>query len=315
MMSTGYLMIYICIHLDAITEIKERHMRTPSVICFLGFGEAAEALCAGFSNIKRIAWDIKLDDPNESVACRERIEDSGVIVAQSLSEAVNDADWILSLVTADQASIACREAALHLKGGSLYFEMNSCSPGTKKANAKMVSNADAVPFDVAIMSPVNPSRLKTPLLVSGHNSDQVAEIWSSFGYQAKAFSDDIGGASSVKMTRSIMIKGLEALSAECLLTAKKLGIEEHIIESLNKSFAGFDWYKKGGYNLERMIQHGIRRAAEMREVVNTINEAGIPCNMTKSTVEWQQRIGDMHLNAETESFNDLATEVIKKLER
>lgn len=289
-------------------------MRKPTTICFIGFGEAAEALCAGFSAIKRIAWDIKLDDPNESAPCKKRIEDSGVIAASSLSEAVCESDWILSLVTADQASIACHQASHYLKSGSSYFEMNSCSPGTKKANAEAVSNANAIPFDVAIMSPVNPSRLQTPLLLSGHNSDQASDIWSSFGYQAKAFSEDIGGASSVKMTRSIMIKGLEALSAECLLTAKKLGIEQHILDSLNKSFAGFDWHEKGGYNLERMMQHGIRRAAEMREVVNTINEAGIPSNMTQSTVEWQQRIGDMHLTAESESFDHLAIQVINRLD-
>ena len=110
-----------------------------------------------------------------------------------------------------------------------------------------------------------------------------------------------------------MIKGIEALSAECLLTAKKLGIEETVIESLNNSFQGLDWSTRGGYNLERMCRHGIRRAAEMREVVNTIEEAGIDSEMTRSTVQWQQRIGEMGLQPSTDDLDEVVNLVLKKM--
>ena len=122
------------------------------------------------------------------------------------------------------------------------------------------------------------------------------------------FGEAVGQASAVKMTRSIMIKGIEALSAECLLTAKKLGIEETVIESLNNSFQGLDWSTRGGYNLER-----IRRAAEMREVVNTIEEAGIDSEMTRSTVQWQQRIGEMGLQPSTDDLDEVVNLVLKKM--
>jgi len=108
------------------------------------------------------------------------------------------------------------------------------------------------------------------------------------------------------MTRSIMIKGVEALSAECFLTAQRLGIQPEIVASLSKSFDGLDWLKRGGYNLERMSKHGIRRAAEMREVVATIEEAGLSADMTRSTVEWQQRIGELALDPDTEDLAKLS---------
>lgn len=287
-------------------------MNTPQNICFIGFGEAAEALSGGFSEHRSTTWDIKQNGP-ESAQIEARVKLTNVAIANSCEEAVSQADWIISLVTADQAQSACIEASKFLKTGAYYFEMNSCSPGTKKANASIIGDVGGHLIDIAIMSPVNPSRLNTPLLFSGPNAEIVEPTWSSLGYNTSVFGSHVGEASAVKMTRSIMIKGLEALSAECLLTARELGIENHIINSLNKSFEGFDWGIKGGYNLERMLQHGIRRAAEMREVVNTIKETGLPCHMTESTVVWQQLIGDLKANPQSENFEQLADYVRERI--
>ena len=170
----------------------------------------------------------------------------------------------------------------------------------------MVANAGGVLADVAIMSPVNPSRLETPLLVSGPSADDCVNFLNYFGYNASFCGPDVGQASALKMTRSIMIKGVEALSAECFLTAQRLGIQPEIVASLTKSFDGLDWLTRGGYNLERMSRHGIRRAAEMREVVATIQETGLSADMTRSTVEWQQRIGDLALDPDTEDLAKLS---------
>ena len=113
--------------------------------------------------------------------------------------------------------------------------------------------------------------------------------------------------------RSIMIKGVEALSAECFLTAERLGIQPEIVTSLTRSFEGLDWLKRGGYNLERMCSHGIRRAAEMREAVATIEEAGLPADMTRSTVEWQRRVGDLGLSLDTDDLVIVSRSINEKL--
>jgi 3-hydroxyisobutyrate dehydrogenase-like beta-hydroxyacid dehydrogenase len=288
------------------------NFQRPQTVCFIGFGEAAEALCEGFLRADCRAWDVKLDGV-ERDSMVERIGIKGIVVADSLEDGVRDADWIVSLVTADQAGLVCQSAASLIKKRAVYLEMNSCSPGTKQRNALTISEAGGVLIDVAIMSPVNPLRMDTPMLMSGAGGDQVIRLFSDFGYVVEIFGEAVGQASAVKMTRSIMIKGIEALSAECLLTAKKLGIEETVIESLNNSFQGLDWSTRGGYNLERMCRHGIRRAAEMREVVNTIEEAGIDSEMTRSTVQWQQRIGEMGLQPSTDDLDEVVNLVLKKM--
>lgn len=280
-------------------------------ICFIGFGEAGEALSGGFRSHGSVAWDKKLLVDRRGF--RERIQSAGFKPAESLEDALDGVDWVISLVTADQAAVVCEQVCSNSRAKFTYLEMNSCSPGTKRANAHMVADAGGVLADIAIMSPVNPSRLETPLLVSGPSAGDCVSFLNHFGYNASLCGPEVGQASAIKMTRSIMIKGVEALSAECFLTAERLGIQPEIVASLTKSFDGLDWLSRGGYNLERMCKHGIRRAAEMREVVATIQETGLPANMTRSTVDWQQTIGDLALDSDTENLAELSQLVSKRL--
>ncbi|MEK9670689.1 MAG: 6-phosphogluconate dehydrogenase, partial [Gammaproteobacteria bacterium] len=129
-------------------------------ICFVGFGEAGEALSGGFRSQSPVAWDLKL--LTDTFTCRERIQRAGFQPASSLEDALEGIDWVISLVTADQAGVVCEQVCSSARSKFTYLEMNSCSPGTKRSNAQMVANAGGVLADVAIMSPVNPSRLETP---------------------------------------------------------------------------------------------------------------------------------------------------------
>jgi len=105
----------------------------------------------------------------------------------------------------------------------------------------------------------------------------------------------VGAAIAMKMVRSVMIKGLEALTQECFLAARAGGVEDRIIASLTQTFPTLDWAKIADYNLERMASHGIRRAAEMREVAQTLQDMGVEPLMTRGTIERQQRTGDAKL--------------------
>jgi 3-hydroxyisobutyrate dehydrogenase-like beta-hydroxyacid dehydrogenase len=104
---------------------------------------------------------------------------------------------------------------------------------------------------------------------------------------------EIGRASSIKMLRSVMIKGLEALTAECFLAARRAGVEEEVIGSLEVSDPDIKWRERGTYNLERMMVHGARRAAEMKEVAITVEELGLGGEMAAAAALWQQAIADI----------------------
>jgi 3-hydroxyisobutyrate dehydrogenase-like beta-hydroxyacid dehydrogenase len=135
----------------------------------------------------------------------------------------------------------------------------------------------------------------------------------SLGMDVRVIEGDVGRASSIKMIRSIMVKGIEALTLECLLSAVAAGVEDEVIASLDASMPGWDWAARAAYNMERTTTHGARRAAEMREVVTTISDLGLPARMSPATVVWQQNMGDLGLTGRPEDYQNRAKAILAAL--
>lgn len=222
----------------------------------------------------------------------------------TLAEALVDAAIVLSLVTADEALAAANEAAGFIAPGTLYLDLNSVAPETKRAAARAVEAVGAHYVDVAVMSPVQPAALSAPLLVSAPSADRAARALSDLGFtQVRVVGDKVGRASSIKMIRSVMIKGIEALSAECVLAASEAGVLDEVVVSLDASWPGADWGTRADYNLDRMMIHGLRRSAEMEEVVRTLDDLGVGSAMSRGTVVRQAAIGTLGLRPPPEGLN------------
>ena len=269
-------------------------------IAFVGFGEAACAFLEGWAvdDPARIkAYDIKTDQAETRQSLLDRYRQYGVTGCTTAAEAVAQADVVFSLVTADCARAAAHTAAPALRASALWLDCNSCAPDTKKAAAAVVEAANARYVDVAVMAPVLPQRHRVPLLLSGPHADDALGILQSLGMRPESAGDTVGQASSIKMLRSVMVKGIEALCAECLIAARRAGVQDQVIASLNASATQRDFGTQASYNIERMMVHGIRRAAEMREVAVTVAALGLPDDMATATAAWQERIGKLGLEA------------------
>jgi 3-hydroxyisobutyrate dehydrogenase-like beta-hydroxyacid dehydrogenase len=250
-------------------------------VTLIGFGEAG----ATFAQAGQWAGNARsYDIAPERVAAMAQC---AVLSCASVAEALDGASLVLSLVTADQALDAARVAATHIARDALYCDMNSVSPGTKQQAAALIEAAGGRYVDVAVMAPVNPARLAVPLLLSGpHANDGLAAL-ARLGFTGlRIVGERIGQASTIKMLRSVMYKGMEALTAECLIACARAGVTGEVLGSF-----GGDWASGADYRLDRMLAHGRRRAAEMREAVRTLEELGVEPLMTRGTVERQQRIG------------------------
>lgn len=294
-------------------------MSTDLSLACIGFGEAAQAFVAGWGSERAAhlrAFDIKTDAMDATVAGAKRADyaRAGITGCATLAEALNGATVVFSLVTADQAARAAEAAAPHLAPGALFLDCNSCAPGTKARNAALIEAAGGRYVDVAVMAPVHPKLHKTPLLLSGPHAPAALEAVSALDMAGKIAEGAVGRASSIKMIRSIMMKGMEALFAECVLAGRRAGVDGVVLDSLDVTYPGFDFKAKAAYMLERSMTHGIRRAAEMREVAKTVEDLGIPNGMAAATVDWQQRLGDLHLDAtQAEDYTGRADRVLAGL--
>ena len=167
------------------------------------------------------------------------------------------------------------------------------------------------------MAPVHPRLHRTPLLISGPHAQAAAPVLAALDMAATIHDGPVGSSSAIKMIRSIMMKGLEALVCECVLAGRKAGVIETVLDSLDDTYPGFDWKKRSAYMLERVMTHGVRRAAEMREVALTVGLLGLDGAMSRASVGWQQAIGDLGLRCSSEEAADyrvLAEKILARLD-
>ncbi|MEO6552387.1 MAG: DUF1932 domain-containing protein [Croceibacterium sp.] len=254
-------------------------------MALIGFGEAGSAFAAapGWRGVTR-AWDI-LPERRAATAA------SGVETAETAAAALGGRAFVLSLVTADAALDVAREFAPLLPEGALWCNMNSVAPGTKRAAAAAIESAGARFVDVAVMAPVEKG-LGVPLLLSGAHALAAKPLLEALGFtNIRIAGDDVGQASAIKMIRSVMVKGIEALSAECAAAAEAAGVLGEVTASLDASETRLGWADRIAYNRERMAAHGLRRAAEMEESAKTLQGLGVEPVMTRSTIELQRRVG------------------------
>ncbi len=260
---------------------------TPALI---GFGEAGSTFALAGDWAARV-FDIKTagDDRASMLA---RYKDCGVTGADSLAGALLGACAVISVVTADQALAVAEAAAQVIEKDALFFDMNSVAPDTKRAAATAITAAGGRYVDVAVMSPVNPARMGVPLLVSGPHADAGCAALGDFGFsKVRAVGDAVGRASTIKMLRSVIFKGMEALTAECVLACQKADVLDDVLGSL-----GAEWPALADYRLDRMMVHGVRRAAEMEESAKTLESLGVEPLMTRGTIERQRTLGRLGIS-------------------
>jgi 3-hydroxyisobutyrate dehydrogenase-like beta-hydroxyacid dehydrogenase len=271
-------------------------MITPSsTIALIGFGEAGSIL--GQELARRgchvRAYDILLDDRIAASRMRHRIELAGADVAPTLQAALSSAKLVIAAVTASCASQVARDSAMLLGAGQIYMDINSVAPDSKRDSARHIEAGGAHYLDAAVMAPVPPQRLAVPMLLGGAKAMELAPALNALGFATRAVSSEVGVASAIKMCRSVVIKGLEALTVECLLTARHYGVEPAVLQSLSATFPAMGWNEtQPDYLISRVAEHGRRRAAEMREVAATVRGAGIEPHMSSATAARQDALID-----------------------
>ncbi|HEX4095284.1 MAG TPA: DUF1932 domain-containing protein [Caulobacteraceae bacterium] len=258
-------------------------MSLPDHICLIGFGEVGRIFARDLKalGVGRItAFDPLFADaaskPSASAA------EGGVEACGSADEAVRGADLVVSAVTAAQAMAAATSTLGALKPGAFVLDVNSASPGVKAAACEAVNAAGGRYVEAAVMSSAPPKGLKTRMLLGGAQAGDFLTFAKDLQLDAKVFSEEVGLASAAKMCRSVMIKGVEALLAECLLSARHYGVEKTVLGSLGDLLPNPDWEKHARYMISRSLLHGKRRAEEMREVARTVEDAGIEPWMSRA---------------------------------
>ena len=265
-------------------------------IGLIGYGEVGKTFSIGLKDQPGVsavgAWDLKFADPDTRHFELDHCSMRGIAGHGSMRELCEASDLIISAVTASNTLAVAQEAAQFIRAGSVFLDFNSASPGTKQRAAALIDARGADYVEAGLMTSVPPYGIRVPMLLGGVQAAPLAAALSAWGLDAKAVSEKLGVASAIKMCRSVMIKGLEALVIESYTTARQYGVEEHVLPTLQETFPSIDWQQQGAYFFSRVVQHGKRRAEEMREAANTVREAGFEPFMSAAIADKQQAVAD-----------------------
>jgi 3-hydroxyisobutyrate dehydrogenase-like beta-hydroxyacid dehydrogenase len=261
-------------------------------VTLIGYGEVGRILAEDLrqQGLAVTAFDLKLHG-EAGQPLREHALLHGVALAAI--SAARGADLVISAVTASQAVPVAGACAPGMAPGGYFLDFNSASPGAKIRAAEIIDAVGARYVEGAVMTSIPPYRIKVPLLLGGPAAAALAPRLNAHGFAAKVHSDTLGVASATKMCRSVMIKGLEAMVIESFTTARHYGVEDAVIASLQETFPGIDWEKQGAYFFQRVIEHGRRRSEEVREVAETVREAGLAPHSASGTAERQAWVADL----------------------
>ena len=260
----------------------------------VGYGEVGRILAEDLraQGVTVSACDLKLAG-GQAAALRTHAASHGVQLTSSHAELATCADFIVSAVTASQTEAVARACAPAIRPGVFFLDFNSASPGAKQRAAALIDGAGGRYVEGALMTSIPPYRIKVPLLLGGAWAGELTPLLNALGFAAKVASDQLGVASATKMCRSVMIKGLEAMVIESFTAARHYGVEDAVVASLYETFPGIDWEKQAAYFFQRVIEHGRRRSEEVREVAETVRDAGLTPWSASGTAERQAFVADL----------------------
>lgn len=266
-------------------------------VAVIGYGEVGRIFSKALLMLPHVrisAYDILFDDPADGPRRIAEAREDGVNSGTSAAAAAAGADLVFSAVTADRTLAVAEAAAGYLQPGQIFVDINSASPVTKRTAAELIGPTGAHYVEGAVMSPVLPVGLRVPILAGGPAAERTAALLNALGMNVTPVTSEPGRASAMKLCRSIMIKGIEALIIDCAHAARSWGVEKEVYSSLSDTFPSVDWPKLAETMSARVAKHGVRRAAEMREAAEMIADIGRNPDLCRSIADSHERHARTH---------------------
>jgi 3-hydroxyisobutyrate dehydrogenase-like beta-hydroxyacid dehydrogenase len=279
---------------------------SPRVIALLGFGEAGSAVARGLAaeggwrgplkpgdNAPRrvIAIDPALDKDARGTALGKEARRLEIAISDRYTEALSEADLVICAVQGEHALDAATSAAPLLKKGAHYLDLCTVTGAMADEDRITIEATGGRYVDVAVMGGFFKSGIKAKMLVAGGEAQAAVDWMNANGFDAKYLGLKPGSASSVKMVRSVVMKGLEALGIEALVTAERQGIREEVLDCFSDVDL-VDFRDHLASLVQTDIVHAHRRWEEMGLVAQTLRETGVEPLMTVATEKSLRRSVD-----------------------
>lgn len=270
-------------------------------VAYIGYGEAGYNITKGWKagGLEDIvAYDANKDHPIKGELIRRRAAEVGVPLLETVQEAVKDADFIFNNTSAAVALPICETVLPTLHAGQTYIDLNATSPETKKKMAEVPHAAGVWFCDVGVMGGINEKAHKTKMYVSGAQEGVKLfyDTFTPYGMDIHPLNAPAGGASAIKMFKSVFSKGIPQLLFESMLPAAQYGVLDEYMKNIDNTFKNRTVSEFAEKILSRTVVNAERRSHELEEVVQTLESMGMDADMSRGTMNRLQKMVDTGLS-------------------
>jgi 3-hydroxyisobutyrate dehydrogenase-like beta-hydroxyacid dehydrogenase len=264
-------------------------LSTNPIIGFIGFGEVAYYLSRGLrkEGVEHIlAYARSMAKPGYGEGIRHRAQEAGVELTPTLEELVTRSELVISAVYGHVALEVAEDAARFIHPGSLFADLNNAPPSAKKQGAEVIHAKGAKFVDIGLFETPARAEHKALMVVSGDGAELFKEVMSKYGMNIEVIPGEAGKATTIKTLANIYIKGIQALCLELALSAYQAGVDLDLlgplvvrpVATLPREQDMAFWIVRGGL-------YATRKAAELQDMLETIEGWGIDPIMMKATIQ------------------------------
>ena len=213
----------------------------------------------------------------------------GVRRCEAPAEAVADAQAVIALTAASEATTALEQAFDEIPATAVYADFSTAAASLKRELAHRAAQRNLVFADVALLAVVPGNGIRTTALASGDGADRFSELFQPLGMPVSSLGGEAGAAATRKLLRSVFMKGLAGVMIEALEAASAADLDDWLWENLSTEIANAD-----AALLKRLVAgtgpHAKRRLHEMEASAQLLEELGVEPVMTRGTVENLRRV-------------------------
>jgi 3-hydroxyisobutyrate dehydrogenase-like beta-hydroxyacid dehydrogenase len=249
------------------------------IIGFLGLGEVGTSYSMGLASegVTVKGYDVLMTKHS----CADRFKKcatGGVKLVSCPKDLVEGCDYIIAVTTSHVAIETAKMVQPYIKAGQIYIELNSAWSKIKEEIRSILKNVDVV--DGATMGSPLIHKHKVKIFISGGKGKEVADTLNGYGMNLRFLSEKFGTASNIKIVRSDFMKPLEACFVECMVLARKLGIEKEIFDTICETFNSAPIETTLSAMLRSNPIHAKRRGEEVSAAIDILKDLGLDNTMT-----------------------------------
>lgn len=196
-----------------------------SAVAIIGYGEVGRAFG---QHISESATRVIYIDP----ALRNADVEKRCEIYRELPGELSEFDLVLAAVPSS-ACLKVAQEATKRPGHFVYVDLSSSAQPVMRDCAALFEGVEARFVDAAIMGSVDLAGADAPITLAGPHAGTAAAMLCSLGFNATALPGTVAGdASGLKLLRSILMKGIEALAVECFATSERMGLADRLRDNL-----------------------------------------------------------------------------------